>query len=332
MLQQTQVATVLPYFDRFLKAFPDIASLAAAEEQTLLGLWEGLGYYRRARSMHAAAKMIVEKHHGEFPETFDEVIALPGIGRYTAGAILSISRQTRLPILEGNTLRVFPRWIALRGAAPNDGPANRLLWEVAEQLLPRSRPGDFNQAAMELGALICTPTKPACESCPVADLCAAHIQGLQSEIPGKQSKMKYEKRTEFAFVLENPASDGATPTYLVRQIPNGRRWAGLWDFPRTTDETIRDIRQASTWLERDLGEPVIAGRRLTTIKHAVTRFRISLQVHEATLSDVADESLEPWQFCSLEQIQALPMSVTGRQIAELLESEVAKSDSDSTTT
>ena len=156
MLQQTQVATVLPYYDRFMGSFPTVSDLAAADEQVLLSHWEGLGYYRRARSLHAAAKLIVADHGGEFPLQFDEVLALPGIGRYTAGAILSISDGQKQPILEGNTQRVFSRWIALRGT-PTETANNRLLWQVAEKMLPRKDVGSFNQAAMELGALICTP-------------------------------------------------------------------------------------------------------------------------------------------------------------------------------
>lgn len=317
MCQQTQVATVIPYFERFLDAFPDIASLAAAEEQTLLSLWEGLGYYRRARSMHAAAKKIMEQHGGEFPESFEEVIDLPGVGRYTAGAILSISRQAKLPILEGNTQRVFSRWVALRGAAPVEPPANRLLWEIAETLLPRKRPGDFNQASMELGALVCTPKQPACDICPVRGLCAAQGRGLTAEIPGKLSKIKYEDRTEFALVIAQTIGDGDRQ-FLVRQIPAGGRWEGLWDFPRLTEDALVSADQAADQLSRELGVSVSAGSRLAVLKHSVTRYRISLQVHEATLANPSDPPEKPWKYCSLTEIEQLPMSVTGRQIAKML--------------
>ncbi|MDG2221861.1 MAG: A/G-specific adenine glycosylase [Rubripirellula sp.] len=317
MCQQTQVATVIPYFERFLDAFPDIASLAAAEEQKLLGLWEGLGYYRRARSMHAAAKKIMEQHGGEFPESFEEVIDLPGVGRYTAGAILSISRQAKLPILEGNTQRVFSRWVALRGAAPVEPPATRLLWEIAETLLPRKRAGDFNQAAMELGALVCTPKQPACDICPVNGLCAAQARGLTAEIPGKLSKIKYVDRTEFALVIAQAIGD-EDRQFLVRQIPAGGRWEGLWDFPRLTEDALASADQAADQLSRELGVSVSAGSRLTVMKHAVTRYRISLQVHEATLGDDGEPPPAPWKYCSLAEIEQLPMSVTGRQIAQML--------------
>jgi len=170
MLQQTQVATVIPYYNRFLNSFPTVEALAESDEMTLLGHWEGLGYYRRARSMHAAARKIVDQHDGKFPEQYDDVLALPGIGRYTAGAILSISRDQRLPVLEGNTQRVFSRWVSMRGVIGETATTN-LLWKIAESMLPRKGAGDFNQAAMELGALICTAKNPRCPECPLSRIC-----------------------------------------------------------------------------------------------------------------------------------------------------------------
>ncbi len=175
MLQQTQIATVIPYYHRFLRAFPTVEALASADQSDLLGLWEGLGYYRRARSMQAAAREIVESYDGDFPESYPDVLALPGIGRYTAGAILSISRDQRLPILEGNTHRVYSRWISMRGSIGRTATTN-LLWQVAETMTPRKSPGMFNQAAMELGALICTARNPNCQSCPVSQSCGAARQ------------------------------------------------------------------------------------------------------------------------------------------------------------
>ncbi len=317
MLQQTQVATVIPYYERFLNSFPDVRSLAEADEQALLSHWEGLGYYRRARSLHAAAKKIVAEFDGRFPDSVDDVLNLPGIGRYTAGAILSISRQQSLPILEGNTQRIFSRWVAMRGMEPSEKTANRLLWEIATQMVPRKRPGDFNQAAMELGALICTPSQPDCDGCPVVQLCAAKARGLQQAIPEKRTKTKVEDRTEFALVISR-ATGSQQPHYLLRQIPDGGRWAGLWDFPRSTQESTRSVQDAADWLSREVGAKVLAGRRLTTIKHAVTRYRISLHVHEAELDHGDGSNLTPWCYCSPEEMRDLPMSVTGRRIADLL--------------
>ena len=277
--------------------------------------WEGLGYYRRARSLHAAAKVVVEQHAGVFPTDFDDVLALPGIGRYTAGAILSVSGDQRLPILEGNTQRVFSRLIALR-QSPTEKPANKLLWEFAEKMLPRSGSGQFNQAAMEIGALICTPRNPSCSDCPLKSSCRTNALGLQDEIPGKVTKTKYEDRTEFAFVIGKPKSD----QFLMRVLPDGSRWAGLWDFPRPTESHFDSAAGAGDWLADQIGIRIQPGARLKTIKHAVTKYRISLHVHFADIARSRKKLPAPWKYVSLSEMESLPMSVTGRKIAKLLKS------------
>ncbi|MEM6468965.1 MAG: A/G-specific adenine glycosylase [Planctomycetota bacterium] len=319
MLQQTQVATVLPYFHRWMNSFPTVQSLADAEEPTLMKHWEGLGYYRRVRSMHAAAKKIVAEHDGVFPTRFDDVLALPGVGRYTAGAVASISQDQRKPVLEGNTQRVFSRWVALQ-TPPTQPQAAKLLWEIAEAMLPRTKgSGEFNQAAMELGALVCTPKKPRCDICPVSSSCRANKLGLQDEIPGKIKAIQYENRTEFALVVRNQKS----ARYLVRPLPAKARWAGLWDFPRATDESTRSVEQATGWLAEQLGvqaKDIEVGDRLKTIRHAVTKYRITLNVHDATLNSDAGTSRlpEPWQWLSLDELSDKPLSVSGRKIAKWL--------------
>ncbi len=322
MLQQTQVATVIDYFNRFVERFPTVQDLADADQEELLSFWEGLGYYRRARSLHAAAKQIVALHDGCFPTEYEDVLALPGVGRYTAGAILSISGDAKLPILEGNTQRLFSRWIALRAPVTERSSSN-LLWRVAESMLPRKEAGTFNQAAMELGALVCTPKNPDCGQCPVRRYCATFREGLQEEIPGKISKVKYEDRVEYALVVRKTAPRSSVAKYLVRVLPDGGRWAGLWDFPRTTERTFETAREAADEISRDLGIPIRPGKRLTTIRHAVTRFRIRLHVHEADLEELRKGPTRPWRFVTLSEMQKLPMSVTGRQIAEQLK---ARSD------
>ncbi len=278
MLQQTQVSTVIPFYDRFLNSFPNISSLAAADEANLLRHWEGLGYYRRARSMHAAARSIVDLHGGEFPERYEDVLALPGIGRYTAGAVLSISQDQRLPILEGNTQRVYSRWISMRGSIGETATTN-LLWEVAEAMLPRIGSGTFNQAAMELGALICLPKNPRCDQCPVQRICRARSDGLQNQIPGKVSNVRYEDRTEYVLLINNGDD------YLLRPLPPGGRWAGLWDFPRTTTKSFESVAAAARHLSEEIGLPVEPGIQIKTIRHAVTKYRISLHVHHAKLTN-----------------------------------------------
>src|SRR5688572_10138399 len=210
MLQQTQVGTVIPYWERFLARFPDVASLAAAEEREVLRLWEGLGYYRRARQLHAAAGRIALEHQGKFPTSYEAVRSLPGIGRYTAGAILSIGRDQRLPILEANTVRVLSRLTAFRGDTAST-TGQRFLWSVAERILPRKQAGTFNQALMELGSEICTPRAPACERCPVAKLCPTFALGLQAIIPAPKRRTQYEEVTEAAVVISRGSK------VLVRQ-------------------------------------------------------------------------------------------------------------------
>ncbi|WP_286178052.1 A/G-specific adenine glycosylase [Stieleria mannarensis] len=319
MLQQTQVATVLPYYQRWMESFPTIAELAAAEESELMRHWEGLGYYRRVRSMHAAAKKIMADHDGRFPLDYDQVLALPGVGRYTAGAVLSISSDAKLPVLEGNTQRVYSRWIALR-ASPTENAGNKLLWEFATRMLPRRGSGQFNQAAMELGALVCLPKQPKCDQCPVQNHCRAAELQLQSEIPGKIKRIKYEDRTEFALILSRRSR--GTTQYLARPLPDGGRWAGLWDFPRCTHATTESVDAAADWLSDQLGAKIAPGVRLQTLRHAVTKFRISLHVHQASFASAAGVAKrkppEPWQWVSLDQIRTLPLSVTGRKIAKFL--------------
>ncbi len=320
MLQQTQVATVIPYFERFLAAFPTVHDLAESDEQTLLSHWEGLGYYRRARSLHAAARMVVVKHHGIFPDSFADVIALPGVGRYTAGAILSISQDIRLPILEGNTRRVFSRWAAVRGST-GETQTTDLLWQIAEAMLPRRGAGTFNQAAMELGRLVCTPSAPRCDDCPVRACCRARRDGLQDQIPGKVSRIRYEDRTEFALViperLRGPKGSRGQQRYLVRALPEGGRWGGLWDFPRTTNHSFDNIADAASELEKSLGVAIATGIQVETIKHAVTKFRISLHVYQASLARQLPP-MQPWCYLTLDEMAELPMSVTGRRIVELI--------------
>lgn len=361
MLQQTQVATVMPYFHRWMEAFPDIQSLAAADIDELMRHWEGLGYYRRVKSMHAAAQQIVDQHGGQFPADYDSVLALPGVGRYTAGAVLSISGDARLPVLEGNTQRVYSRWIGLR-QTPTDKQANKLLWHFAETMLPQAESGRFNQAAMELGALVCTPRQPKCETCPVRSACSAAKHALQDVIPGKIKRLEYQDRTEFALIVSRPPKSVTTAAngqqkikkravsqtgantqtgeqeFLVRPLPDGGRWAGLWDFPRLTDAEMESVDHAAHWLSKQLETPLMAGVRLATIRHAVTKYRISLHVHQVLcraeeqssrqrLADIKPPGIlaldppEPWNWKSLKELEELPMSVSGRKIVRHLQTQ-----------
>ena len=315
MLQQTQVATVESYFPRFLSAFPTIQSLADAPEEQVLRLWEGLGYYRRARQLHAAAKCVVAEYRGVFPTDIEAVRKLPGIGRYTAGAILSIAFDQRQPILEANTFRLLARLQAYRGdPRSSDGAAQ--LWSFAEELLPQRDVGTFNQALMELGSLICKPRAPSCGMCPVAELCPTRAQGLQEEIPPPARKPTMESIHVAAAVIRR-----RNEVLLVRN-PDGERWAGLWDFPRfelagvSTSPTPERLAELVT--ERT-GLTVQIERPLTTLKHGVTRFRITL---DAWLGQPTGGRLRrsPWspRWVKVSELDNLPLSVTGRKLVKVV--------------
>src|SRR5262245_38064297 len=315
MLQQTQVATVVPYFERFLHRFPDVDSLATADEHEVLKLWEGLGYYRRARQLHGAARKIASEHGGQFPKSIDAVRALPGIGRYTAGAILSIGLNQRLPILEANTIRVLSRLSAYRGDV-QAASGRQKLWEVAESILPSEECGAFNQALMELGSEVCTPRSPACGECPVVALCAAHAKKLVAKIPRQTKSKNYEDVTEIAVVIRRGQS------VLLRQCKAGERWAGLWDFPRFAAEGDGNgaIDAQLVIRVRDLvGLSVVSKGRFVTIKHGVTRFKITLHGYEAALQSVRHSKTgDGARWVNIESLADYPLSVTGRKISGLL--------------
>lgn len=320
MLQQTQVATVIPYFVRFIKSFPTLRSLATADEQEVLRHWEGLGYYRRARQLHRAARICVGEHGGDVPRDPAAVRALPGVGRYTAGAILSIAFDAREPILEANTLRLYSRLLAYRGD-PRRTAAQRLLWELAEELLPQRRAGAFNQALMELGATICLPVSPRCDDCPVASLCPTRRLGLQRQVPLPKSKPVVEEVVEAAVVVKRRGN------ILLLRRGNEGRWAGLWDFPRfrlesggepETGELLRAELAAKVSAMTGLSiEPL---RRLAVLRHGVTRFRITLHCHEARCVTMVRRKRSPAEtrWVKPRDLGEYPLSVTGRKLAILI--------------
>ncbi len=315
MLQQTQVTTVIPYYQQFLARFPSIAALAAAQESDVLRQWEGLGYYRRARQMHAAARAIVDQHQGVFPREIEAVRALPGIGRYTAGAILSIAFDQRQPIVEANTVRLYSRLLGY-DQDPRSGRGQALLWEFAESLLPRKRVGEFNQSLMELGSEICTPRQPACDQCPLATLCPTQAQGLQDRIPALKKKPAVEAIRQACVVVWR------NNRVLLRKCGDHERWAGMWDFPRFDLQT-----QRGAALRKELEEKVVEmtgiqirpGTRLTTINHCVTRYRIQLICYEATHeAGVVGGNQLAWVRPA--RLPEYPLNVTARKICEKLRS------------
>ena len=269
MLQQTQVATVIPYYERFLKAFPSLPALAAADEQLVLRGWAGLGYYRRARDLHRAARLIATEHGGQIPDDAAVLCRLPGFGRYTANAVLSQAFDRRLPILEANSRRVLCRLQAVR-ADPQMGAVQAQLWEMAEALLPMKRAGAFNQALMELGALICTPTRPDCTRCPLAKECQARRAGLQEVIPLRIKRLPRVEVDEVAVVVERG------PRLLLVRRPEKGRWAGMWEFPHLERDALEPVAAAAGRLLESLGLRGEVCGEIATIRHAVTRFQITL--------------------------------------------------------
>lgn len=317
MLQQTQVATVKPYFERFLAAFPTIEDLAAADEQRVLRHWEGLGYYRRARQLHQAARILVAEHLGRFPRNPEVVRRLPGIGRYTAGAILSIAFDAREPILEANTTRLWARLLAHRGS-PSPAAEGRVFWAAAEAVLPRRGSGLLNQALMELGSVICVPKDPRCERCPVAALCRARAAGLQAEIPPRKPKRPAEARREAAVLVHRRGR------VLVIRRPDGKRWAGLWDFPRFELRGRRpdDIRRELIENVAELTGVTIRPRgHRATLRHGVTRFRITLLCYDADYAAGPERrnGAPAMRWLRPAELDAYPLSASGRTLARLLE-------------
>ena len=265
MLQQTQVATVIPYFERFTTSFPNIAALANADIDDVLHQWSGLGYYARARNLHKTAGLIRDYHEGEFPATFESVVALPGIGRSTAGAILALSKNERHAILDGNVKRVLARCHAVSGWPGTSSVAN-LLWEFAEQHTPQSRVADYTQAMMDLGATVCTRTKPKCTDCPLADECVAHASGQVADYPGKKSrKAKPLRKTQLALVHSNGA------IYLERR-PAAGIWGGLWSFPE-----LDIVDKPANWCEDQFGACPVEIDRWDVIRHSFTHFDLDIE-------------------------------------------------------
>ncbi|MBQ9799266.1 MAG: A/G-specific adenine glycosylase [Thermoguttaceae bacterium] len=316
MLQQTTTQTVEGYFSRFLERFPNAAALAEADEATVLKYWEGLGYYRRARSLWAAALQIVERFGGDVPERFEDVLSLPGVGRYCAGAILSFGFDRRAPILEANTTRLHARLLGLR-LETTTATAQKILWRAAEDWLPLESGKDrkpnvyrrLNGALTDLGRLVCSPTSPKCDDCPLTEFCESWRRDYQDVVPVLKKKTETVSRTDVAFWIErrdlfgdcgsggkrcdgSTCSDvGPTDVLLIRR-PENALWAGLWDFPRfeITNEAFRgaldfdgDVElcdRLQRFLEEEVGAPPFdrrPGAVVYTVKHAATRFKITLR-------------------------------------------------------
>ncbi|MFN8484779.1 MAG: A/G-specific adenine glycosylase [Anaerolineae bacterium] len=320
MLQQTTAATVGPYFERFLARFPTIAALAAAPLDDVLKAWEGLGYYARARNLHHAAQVIVRDHGGVLPDDPKTLAKLPGIGRYTLGAILSIAFGQRAPILDGNVRRVLARVFAVEEDAR--APATeRRLWALAEALVAAAdSPGAFNEGLMDLGALICVPGRPRCLACPVADLCQAYALGIQERLPALPPR----KQTPHYDVTAGVIWRGET--FLVAQRPLDKMLGGLWEFPGgkcDAGETLQECLRRE--LREELDIEVAVGAHLTTVRHAYTHFRITLHAFHCAIVAGEPRTVEVADIAwtTLADVDRFAMAVTDGAIVAALRKEVA---------
>jgi len=264
MLQQTQVATVIGYFERFMETFPTVEDLAAAQQDQVLHLWTGLGYYARARNLHKTAKIIHEEHQGKFPNTLDEICDLPGIGRSTAGAILSIALGVRSPILDGNVKRVLARHHAVEGWPGQTKTLNQL-WGFAEHYTPTERVADYTQAMMDLGATLCTRTKPACSLCPLVESCAAQAQGNMTDYPHRKPKKTTPVKSVIFLMCENEEGE-----ILLQQRPPSGIWGGLWSFPEMSEGASK----AS--IEEQLGLSATTIDAWEPIRHTFSHFHLDI--------------------------------------------------------
>lgn len=324
MLQQTTVKAVVPYFERFVNRFPTIHELAAASEEEVLQYWEGLGYYSRGRNIRKAAILIRDQYDGIFPKSLSELQKLPGVGRYTAGAIRSFAFDLPAPIVEANTLRLYCRLLNFKGD-PRSREGEKLLWSFAEELQPKSKAGQVNQALMELGSQICTPVDPQCESCSISMHCHAFASGTQNVVPIKKVRPKVTQVVEATVAVHQQGK------YLVRQRQPEERWAGMWDFVRfpiesvTFKDKLTKARQSQLQTEiakvlaKEFQLRTEAPQVVTEIKHSVTRYRIRLLCCEALIkSKISSVEIENTQWLTLAELENLPMPITGRQFSQKL--------------
>lgn len=275
MLQQTQVATVIPYFKKFIQHYPTVFDLASAERDQVLKLWEGLGYYSRARNMHNAAQMVAQDLDGEFPSSVENLQKLSGIGRYTAGAIASIAFNEPAPVLDGNVIRVFSRLFNIEDDVSRTSVKNGL-WEIAENLVPAESPGDYNQALMELGRTVCKPRNPLCSQCPIVGYCTAFKANIQDQRPVKAKKPPTPHYDVTAGIIRNQHND-----ILIAKRPDDKLLGGLWEFPggkQEPDESLPDC--LARELMEELNIQVEVGAFFMKVNHAYTHFKITLHVFE----------------------------------------------------
>lgn len=320
MLQQTQVATVVPYFERFVARFPSIASLAAASLDQVLKLWEGLGYYARARHLHAAARRVMADYGGQLPKGVEELRALPGIGAYAAGAIASLAFGQRAPAVDGNARRVLSRLFAI-DTDPRQPATQKQLWALAEAILktlPEARAGLFNEGLMELGATLCTPQVPNCVACPLADFCQARQRGRQTELPVRVPRRRVPHYVVTAAVIRE---DGDRGRVLIARRALDDMLGGLWEFPGgkcSRGEPLPDCLRRE--IREELGVEIEVGEQLTVVRHAYTHFSITLHAFACRLLRGRPRAIDcaDWRWVALEELERFAFSSADHKIIAAL--------------
>jgi A/G-specific adenine glycosylase len=315
MLQQTQVDTVIPFFERFTSLFPTVEALAAAPLEEVLKAWENLGYYARARNLHAAAARVVTEKGGRIPATFEGLLGLPGIGAYTAGAILSIAFEQRVPALDGNVRRVLCRLFAVQEPLERSG-TRRCIAELAAGLVPQEQPGQFNQGLMEIGAVLCRPRRPSCGACPLKDLCRAARDGLQEALPRTRKRGPQPHREMTAGII----TDGRARLLLVQRPLEGLL-GGLWKFPggeRAAGEKRAEALQRT--VREELGVEVRVGEEVGCVTHAYTHFRMTLHAFQCTgePGEFRPQGPARWLWAGRRRLGTLPLSRAERKVLDIL--------------
>jgi A/G-specific adenine glycosylase len=326
MLQQTRVETVIPYFEKWMRLFPDVQSLATASEQDVLNAWEGLGYYSRARNLHKAARIVAEQYNGELPRDLDKLRRLPGIGRYTLGAIASMAFGMDVSALDGNIKRVYARIFDV--TEPVDTPAGeKLLWQLADKNLPKGHAGDYNQALMDLGSMICVPKNPRCLICPVMKLCKARQNGTQNERPVVSPKKDVPHYIHAAGVIIQRGK------VLLAQRPSSGLLGGMWEFPngRVNRDPSRELSNAlktgyklkvrilrvpRAERSRRRSRSADQSEALGTVQHGYSHFSVTVHVFQCELISIPKETNLKW--VSLNKLQEYPMGKIDRQIARMI--------------
>ncbi|MDZ7807972.1 MAG: A/G-specific adenine glycosylase [Gracilimonas sp.] len=316
MLQQTQVQQATPYFQNFISQFPSVYELAKAEQQDVLKAWEGLGYYSRARNLHAAAKMVVDDYDGKLPESYDEIIKLKGVGPYTAAAVTSIAFNKPNAVVDGNVIRVLTRYYGIEDDTRST-KTRRKVQELADELIDEKQPGDFNQALMELGSEVCTPSNPDCEKCPLQTGCVAAKIAKTDSIPYKSPTKKKPHYTIGVGIIEREADD----KILIALRPNDAMLGGLWEFPGGKQEDGEKIQQTvERELSEELGVEVKAYKELMNLKHTYSHFSITMHAWHCKLisGEPKPKESQEVRWVTREELEEYPFPKANKVLTERL--------------